>query len=156
MDEDYASCMASIPTSRRCCAYPTHRRIHCVATSADCLDEVTVQSIRETFRKLISEAVTQGNVSDASLRAYMLGTADVFLLDDELSKYLDALGKRAAILQPLNLELESLPVGSERRIELSKQRGEELAWWNDRAGDLVAHFKPLLRLPRIGMFDCGS
>jgi hypothetical protein len=103
-------------------------------------------------RKLIGEAISQGNVSDASWQAYMLGTADVFLLNDELSKYLNALGKRAAMLQPLNYELESLPVGSARRIELSKKRGEELVWWNDRPDELVAHFRPFLRLPSFGVF----
>jgi hypothetical protein len=103
-------------------------------------------------RNLIGEVVSQGNVSDASLRTFMLGTADVFLLNDELSKYLDALAKRAVILQPLNSELEAHPVGSDRRVELSTRRGEELAWWNSRADDLVAHFKPLLRLPRLRMF----
>jgi ABC-type nickel/cobalt efflux system permease component RcnA len=51
-------------------------------------------AIYAAARKLISEAVSHGNVSDASLRAYMLGAADVFLLNNELSRYLDELAKR--------------------------------------------------------------
>jgi hypothetical protein len=104
-------------------------------------------------RKLFGEVISTGNVTDASLRAYMLGTADVFLLNDRLTKYLEALGKRAAILPSLNYQIESLPVESAPRIELSRRRGEELVWFNNRADELVAHFKPLLKLPQMGFFD---
>ena len=104
-------------------------------------------AVFEAARGLIEEISQNGNISEAGLQAYRLGTADaVFLLNDELSKNLVELAKRAVVLPLLNSEMESLPVGSDRRVKLSETRGEKLAWFNSQGDKLVAHFEPFLKL----------
>jgi hypothetical protein len=101
----------------------------------------------EAARRLIGEIISQGNISTSGLNACVLGTADaVFLLDDELSKYLGELAKHASILSNLKYAIEPLAVGSAQRVDLSQKTGEELKWFNNQADKLVARLKPYLKL----------
>lgn len=101
----------------------------------------------EAARRLIVEAITHANVSTSDLNVYTLGTADaVFLLDDEVAKYLRELFKHAVTLSTLQHAIEPLGVGSVQRVDLSRKTGEELMWFNNQVDELVARFKPFLKL----------
>ena len=104
-------------------------------------------AIFEAARSLIGEAIQNANVSQSSLGKYTLGTADaMFLLNDELVKYLREVGKHAVALSTMQYAIEPLPAGTQLRIELSTKVGEEIRWFNAQADELTTHFMPFLKL----------
>jgi hypothetical protein len=105
-------------------------------------------AVFEAARKLLLEVVIHGDVSDASLNAYTIATADaVVLLDDKSCEYLKDVGKRSSILHTIKFTMESLPAG-DQKAGLSKKAGEHLLWLNDQLDVLIELFKPFLSLER--------
>src|SRR5580658_1146849 len=83
-------------------------------------------AVFEAARKLIVEAIAASNVSQSSLSTYTLGTADaLFLLSDELEKYLVEIRSHAVRLSTMQHVVDSHPVGSEQRMDLAKKIGDE-------------------------------
>lgn len=81
------------------------------------------------------------------MSAYTLGTADaVFLLSDDLNRYLRDVGKHAIVISTAQYAIEPLAGGSEQRMNLSRKIGEEITWFNGQSDELIAYFKPFLKL----------
>jgi hypothetical protein len=75
--------------------------------------------------------MSQANVSQSNPSTYTLGTADaVFLMNDELSRYLRDIGKHGVMLSIAQYAIEPLSVGSQQRAELGRKIGEEISWFN--------------------------
>jgi hypothetical protein len=108
-------------------------------------------AVFEAARKLLHEVISHGDVSDSSLNAYAIATADaIFLLDDpKVCEYLKEIKKRSTILHIIKFDMEPLPAGDEKAA-LSKKAGEHLRWLNEQPDALVKHFKPFLMLERHG------
>ena len=99
-------------------------------------------------RKLLSEILQQGTASPDQLLSYSIDTADaVFLLNDDIAKYLEDMRKRASNLSRTGAALERLPEG-ERRSELTQKEEDNFAWLTDQIGGLVEKFTPILKLEK--------
>jgi hypothetical protein len=104
-------------------------------------------AVFEAARSLIGEAIRSANLTTSSLNAYTLGTADaVFLLSDDVNKYLRDVAKHAVALSTMQYAIEPLPVGSQQRVDMSEKIGEETLWFNNQLDELIAHFRPFLKL----------
>jgi hypothetical protein len=104
-------------------------------------------AIFEAARKLISEAITTASVSQSILSTYTLDTSDaVFLLSDDIAKYLVDISSHAIKLSVMQSVIEANPVGSQQRIDIAKQIGDENKWFNEQLDALVARFTPFLKL----------
>jgi hypothetical protein len=79
-------------------------------------------------------------------RAFMLGTGDAaFLFDDDLTRYLEEMRKRAVTLQTISNALETLPVAAQR-TEFVNGKSEHQARFNEQLESLADNFKPFLKL----------
>jgi hypothetical protein len=106
-------------------------------------------AVFQAARKLLAEVLTHARVSDDQFRAYVIGTSDaVFLLDDEISTYLEEIRKVAGRLETINSVINPLPVG-EQRSALADEEARITLWLTAQLPDgLVAKFKPFLTLDK--------
>jgi hypothetical protein len=105
-------------------------------------------AVFQAARKLLAEALTtRGNVTDDQVRAYVVGTSDsVFLLDEEISTYLEEIRKAVTRLQTIRYTLEPLPVGEERSALVKQEEQIFSRLMTALPAGLVTKFKPFLTL----------
>jgi hypothetical protein len=102
--------------------------------------------IFDAARRLLSEIIIHGNATDEALRAFVLGTSDaLFLLDDDLAKYLAEMSQHARALVAIKIAMEALPVG-EQKANASKVAIDHQMWLVEQLDDLADKFRPVLRL----------
>jgi len=103
-------------------------------------------------RDLISEVFEEGGASTKSLRAYFLATADApFLLDDELSRYIDEIRKRVFHLRDIERKQINPPPGSD--IDAMIRESDEVFDWLDKQREVLTEkFRPVLQLPQVRTF----
>jgi hypothetical protein len=106
-------------------------------------------AVFQVARKLLAEVLAHASVSDDQLRAYVVGTSDsVFLLDEEISRYLQEIRKAVFRLQAINSTLRPLPVG-EQRTALANEEAQIMTWLTAQLPDvLVDKFRPFLTLEK--------
>jgi hypothetical protein len=104
-------------------------------------------AVFQAARKLLAELVTHGTVLDEDIRAYRIGTADsVFLFDQDLTEYLEEIGKRVTKLRSIITLLNSLPTGEKRNTFIDAE-SDILSWMIEQLPNgLIARFKPYLTL----------
>ncbi len=102
----------------------------------------------DAARRFLAEIVVHRNTTDEALRAFTIGTGDAaFLFDNGTSAYLEELRRRAATLQVLNRETDSMPVG-QQRTNASNKISEHFTWFVQQLDGLVDRFKPYLKLEK--------
>jgi hypothetical protein len=105
-------------------------------------------AVFQAARKLLAEVLGHGYASDDQIRSYVVGTGDAgFLLNDEISTYLEEIRKRATRLQAIKHTLEPLPVG-DQRTALVQEDEKIFSWFMEQVPVLVEKFKPFLTLER--------
>jgi hypothetical protein len=110
-------------------------------------------AVYEAARNLVLEVVRASNVSDDGLRAFVLGTdKSVFLLDKELTEYLDDMRKRAVTLQiTVGRLADPMFHPSEESTRASAQRADLSNWFFDQFDVLIEKFRPTLALDKRQM-----
>jgi hypothetical protein len=99
----------------------------------------------DATRALLSATLTQGYPTKDQLNSYEIATADaVFLLNDDVSKYLSDIRRRARSLSRSESPLAQMNVG-DQTARPQKSR-DDFAWLTDCLGTLVEKFKPFLSL----------
>jgi hypothetical protein len=104
-------------------------------------------AVYEAARKLLVEIITQGYPSRDQVRLYVIGTADaVFLLNEEVSKYLEEIRARASRLRAIHATLPH------EQIAMQQQDDALFSWMTEQLPiGLVEKFKPFLTLERTRM-----
>ncbi len=106
--------------------------------------------IFEAARALILEVVRNSDVSDDGLRNFVRGTdKSVFLLEKEITDYLDDIRKKAIELQIAVARLrDPMFHPSEDRARVSAQRADLANWFFEQFDVLIEKFKPTLALDK--------
>src|SRR6266481_1176476 len=105
-------------------------------------------AVFQAARQLLAEVMTHAGVTDDQIRSYVVGTADaVFLLNDDISKYLRELREQAIVLQTISETLAPLPVGDER-TGWANAKARTLTGLMEQLDVLVEKFKPFLTIER--------
>jgi hypothetical protein len=104
-------------------------------------------AVFEAARKLLADVLAQSNATDEQIRSYVIGTAEArFLVNDDISKYLNEIRTRASRLRAINATMSPLPVGDQRTA--LAQEEERIFAWMEQVDVLVDKFRPFLTLER--------
>jgi len=102
----------------------------------------------DATRRLLANTCATGYASDEAQLAFVLGTGDAaFLFDDDLTRYLEEMRKRAVTLQTISNALETLPVGAQR-TRFVNVKSEHEVWFTKLLDSLADNFKPFLKLDK--------
>lgn len=104
-------------------------------------------AIFHNSREFLSKIMLNGQVKDAEqIQKFALGTADaVFLLDDDLTDYLETIRVRAIELRRLGIVMsQSIPASN--ITNLPDEEANLLNWFNEQFTVLIEKFKPFLML----------
>lgn len=105
-------------------------------------------AVFQAVRRFLDEASVRKIVSDDTLRAFVLGTADAaFLFDDRLAAYLKEMSERARKAQSIYMVMEDLPAGDEK-ARASAAAGGHVTWLMQQIDGLTEKFRPFLTLDR--------
>jgi hypothetical protein len=105
-------------------------------------------AVFEAARKLLADVLAQSNATDEQIRSYVIGTAEArFLVNDDISKYLNEIRTRASRLRAINATMSPLPVG-DQRTALAQEEERIFAWMMEQVDVLVDKFRPFLTLER--------
>jgi hypothetical protein len=104
-------------------------------------------AIFQNTREFLSYIMLHGQIEDAALiQRFALGTADaVFLLDDDLTAYLETIRVRAIELRRLGIVM-SQHTHTSSPDHPADEEANLLNWFNEQFVVLVEKFKPLLTL----------
>ena len=102
-------------------------------------------AIYDTARTFLKEIVVSSLISDEMLVKYWVGINPArFLLDDDLTKYLEEIEKKAVDLQTIQIEAQG-PDGPSTK---ASERGELKKWFYKQISILNEKFLPYLKLER--------
>jgi hypothetical protein len=102
-------------------------------------------AVFDAARDLLLEIMLDGKSTPETLRAYALATANAaFVLDDELSRYVDEIRQRAFKLRITQASIEK--ASDNDRGRLVDKEAEETDWLLAQPPFLIERFKPFLRL----------
>jgi hypothetical protein len=105
-------------------------------------------AVFEAARKLLADVLAQSNATDEQIRSYVIGTAEArFLVNDDISKYLNEIRTRVSRLRAINATMSPLPVG-DQRTALAQEEERIFAWMMEQVDVLVDKFRPFLTLER--------
>jgi hypothetical protein len=105
-------------------------------------------AVFEVARKLLADVLAQSNATDEQIRSYVIGTAEArFLVNDDISTYLNEIGTRASRLRAINATMSPLPVG-DQRTALAQEEKRIFAWMMEQVDVFVEKFRPFLTLER--------
>jgi hypothetical protein len=105
-------------------------------------------AVFEVARKLLADVLAQSNATDEQIRSYVIGTAEArFLVNDDISTYLNEIRTRASRLRAINATMSPLPVG-DQRTALAQEEKRIFAWMMEQVDVLVEKFRPFLTLER--------
>ncbi len=104
-------------------------------------------SVFEAARNLIASIMTSGKAKNEDMFKFLFATREAkWLLDASIAEYLDKqLYDKAIDLQTLDAELEGVPVGDERTINVRAQ-SEIKKWFAAQFKVLDEKFSPYLQL----------
>jgi len=104
-------------------------------------------SVYDAARTLLASIITSGKVKDEELFNFLSGTREAkWLLDGNIAEYLEKeLYHKAIDLQCLASELEVLPDGDDRSLNIHKQ-AELKKWFLKQYEVLDEKFSPFLKL----------
>ncbi len=103
-------------------------------------------AVFEATRKLLTEVLVDAAVSYDQVRAYVACTsASVFLLNEEISTYLEEIHKRANRLQNIKHSMNAIPA---QRTALADEEAQILSWLIAQLPELATKFKPFLMLDK--------
>jgi hypothetical protein len=102
-------------------------------------------AIFEVARKYLQRLLNEG-IFEEDLRSYDIGVAGaIFLFDNDVNIYLDALRRRSMNLTALTHQMVSLDADSSERDELSNQVDVWLADFKGEHSRLIKAFMPYLK-----------
>jgi hypothetical protein len=102
----------------------------------------------DATRILLANICAKGNASEEDQRAFVLGTGEAaFLFNDDLTRYLEEMGRRVVVLQNCRHMLETLPVGVERTKVVDVMTDHRM-WFHVELSSLVSKFEPFLKLDK--------
>lgn len=103
--------------------------------------------VYDAAKTLLASIMTSGKAKDEELFKFLSGTREAkWLLDVNVAEYLDKeLYHKALDLQCLASELEGLPIGEERSLNVHKQ-AEIKKWFLKQYEVLDGKFSPFLKL----------
>jgi hypothetical protein len=105
-------------------------------------------AVFQAARQLLAEVTRHARVTDDQIRSYIVGASDaVFLLNDDIAKYLTELLEQAIELQKISKALSPSSVG-DQRSNWEKAEERTLMWFTAQVDVLIEKFKPFLTIER--------
>ena len=99
----------------------------------------------DATRTFFLKIIESGNINLQEIREFRVSTIDaVFLFDDEISKYLEEVIRKALKLQKIILKCKGLHAGTKRLI-LCKEQEEIVEWFHSQYLKLQNAFSPYLK-----------
>jgi hypothetical protein len=96
--------------------------------------------------KLVSIAVTKGDIPDEARREFVIATKGVeFLFDRDLQDYCDTLAKEALNVRVGEHILGYSPVGDQRTKTAEAWAGR-MKWFTEQIDEIPKRFAPFLRI----------
>ena len=100
----------------------------------------------DATRRLLIDILVNGDSSQDSTSAFILGVADaIFLFDDRLVNYLHEMQRRATALKSIQLSMQEIQNGDER-AKATEVAGTHREWLIRQEIGLPKQFEPFLRL----------
>lgn len=113
-------------------------------------------AVFQAVRRFLDEMVINRVVSQETLRAFVIGTADAeFLFPDELATYLGEMSRRARKAQSIYMTMPSLPQDSQEWRNASLAASEQTQWLVEQIDGLTARFRDVLKLDKHSRSPLG-
>jgi hypothetical protein len=104
-------------------------------------------AVFHAVRTFLGEALVNKAVSDETLRAFLLGTADAeFLFPPQLIDYLKEMSRRGRLIYSIQIAMPSLDPRSEEAARAGNTFNTHRMWLNSQVEGLPAKFRPWLNL----------